>query len=185
VFPEEWVLEDFSVGVSDSFCSELQWRVTMIDYGIWVEWKPVYGTANPVEYYPWLGDALYIGIDVTDKWPQNAPVPGELVWVGAALPPGAPGTGALKVMQSSLSLDKTDSNNLNDTITIGLDVPVFEGYYNVLTDPTPKPSGLNAPTVVILKSDTDRYFPGNDGVTLGVDLKIQVEDIIDNPNPLP
>ncbi len=170
VFPEEWMLNDFSVGVSNSFCKPYQTRVTRIDYSIWVEWKP----DGDGGYYPWLGDALYLGIDVTDKWPEAAG--GELVAVGPTLPPGPPG--AMKVMESSLALNKEmgSSLNLNDRVTLGLDVPVFEGYYNVLTDPTPKPSGLYAPTVVILKSDTDRYFP-KDGVTLGVDLKIQVENI--------
>jgi hypothetical protein len=69
--------------------------------------------------------------------------------------------------------------NLTDaTITqlaIAIDTPVFEGYYNALTDVAIKPSGLDAPTLIILESDTDRYFP--DGVTLGLDLKFQVTDI--------
>jgi len=182
VFPEEWVLNEFIVGVSGSFCDEFQWRVTKIDYAIFAEWKPVYGTANPVEYYPWLGDALYIGIDAVDLRPIAAG--GDLTPVGPTLPSGPPGTSAIFIMQSSLGLDKNvgPALNLNDTITIGLDVPVFEGYYNALTDMLQadgtyllKPSGLSAPTVVILESDTARYFP--DGVTLGVDLKIQVENI--------
>jgi hypothetical protein len=79
-------------------------------------------------------------------------------------------------MDSSLPLNKEQATpNFLDVITIGLDVPVFEGYWNSLTDVDPKPSGLSAPTVVILESDTDRYFP--DGIDLGVDIKIQVTRI--------
>jgi hypothetical protein len=58
---------------------------------------------------------------------------------------------------------------------MGLDVPVFEGYWNALTDVDPKPSGKDMPTVVIEKDDTDRHHPG--GVLLGAELKIQVTKI--------
>jgi hypothetical protein len=170
VFPEEWMIEEFTVGTSNSFCNENQLRVTYIEYSIWVEWKP-----NPAGgYYPWLGDCLYIGIDAVNKWPSTVVNnPGDLVPVGPALPPGPPG--AKWVMDAPKPLHKLAPYNLNDKITIGLDTPVFEGYYNPYTDPEPKPSGLDDPTVVILKTDTDRYFP--DGVTLGVDIKIQITDI--------
>ena len=167
VFPEEWVLDDFIVGVSGSFCAEEQTRVSKIDYSVWVEWKPD-GAGG---YYPWLGDALYIGIHAADLRPIAAG--GDLTPVGPALPPGPPG--AIEVLQSTLALHKYAPFNLVDRITVGLDVPVFEGYWNSLTDVATKPSGLSAPTVVILESDTDRYFP--DGVTLGADIKVQVENI--------
>jgi hypothetical protein len=170
VFPEEWVIEEFIVSTSNSFCADDQLRVTYIEYEIWVEWKP-----NPAGgYYPWLGDCLYIGIDAVNKWPSTVVGnPGDLVPVGPVLPPGPPG--AIKVLAAPLPLHKLAPYNLNDIITIGLDTPVFEGYYNKYTDPIPKPSGLDAPTVIILKTDTDRYFP--EGVTLGVDIKIQITDI--------
>jgi hypothetical protein len=189
VFPEDWMLDNFSVGTSGSFCAPDQWRVTLIDYSIWVEWKPIPEDANPYpdsvvvgtdgnDYYPWLGDALYLGIDAVDLRPIAAG--GDLTPVGPVLPPGP--QGAIKVMDSSTPLNKNPGPvlNLNDTITVGLDVPVFEGYYNMYTDVPVKQSGLSAPTVVILESDTARYFP--DGVDLGVDIKIQVENIY---NPVP
>ena len=169
VFPQEWRLDDFVLGTSTSFCADGQLRVTKFDYSLWVEWKP-----DPAGgYYPWLGDCLYLGIDAINKWPQNAPVPGDLVWVGAARPSGPPG--AIKVMDSTIPISKVTPYNLVDRITVGLDVPVFEGFYNQYTDIFPTPAGLQAPTVVILKTDTDRYIP--DGVTLGVDIKIQIERI--------
>lgn len=164
VFPQEWVLEEFIVGVSNSFCAVNQTRVSQINYSIWVEWKPD-GAGG---FYPWLGDALYLGIDITDKRPQAAG--GELTPVGPALPPGPPG--AIEILQSTLALNKQAPFNFNDIITVGLDVPVFDGYYNVLTDPTPKPSGLDAPTVILTGA---RNVP--DGITLGADIKIQVTDI--------
>ena len=177
VFPEEWFIREFKVEHSTSFCWPTQWRVTKIDYSIYAEWKP-----NPAGgYYPWLGDCLYIGIDVTDKRPQAAG--GELVWVGKNPAPGPPG--AMKVLDCPIPLckEKTAEYNALDFVTIGLDVPVFEGFYNKITDNmanNPKPSGLMDPTVIITPDDLtngygDRYYP--DGVTLGVDIKIQVTNI--------
>jgi len=76
-------------------------------------------------------------------------------------------------MDSSIPIKKSGPDyNLNDTITLGLDVPVFQGYYNELTDVATKPSGLDAPTVILTG---DRNVPT--GITLGMDLKIQVTDI--------
>jgi hypothetical protein len=66
-------------------------------------------------------------------------------------------------------------------VWVGLDVPVFREFYNFETDPKPKPSGLQIPTVIIEPSE-DRYLP--DGVDLGVDLIIQVTDIHNPQVPL-
>lgn len=162
-FPEEWMTRDFTVGMSDSFCNENQWRVTGIEYTIFVEWKP-----DPAGgYYPWLGDAMFIGIDAIDKWPEADG--GDLVWVGAAKPSGPPG--AIPVVSDGLLKIQSGGDRI-DTITVGIDVPVFEGYYNAITDAM---IGMPVPTVVIPISDTARYHP--DGVTLGVDIKIQITNI--------
>jgi hypothetical protein len=84
-------------------------------------------------------------------------------------------------MDAPVPLHKVTPNiNSADLITIGLDAPVFEGYYNPLTDPEPKPSGLNDPTLIIMKNDP-RWNP--DGVDLGVDIKIQVTWIGATPAP--
>jgi hypothetical protein len=61
------------------------------------------------------------------------------------------------------------------TLWVGLDVPVFEGYYNEDTDIASKPSGLSKPTVEIKKSDTARWHP--DGVDLGAEIKVQVTNV--------
>jgi hypothetical protein len=178
VFPQEWILKDFKVGTSGSFCAENQTRVTEINYSIFAEWKVLSDNGTPADtsddtYYPWLGDALYVGVNVlsdADKKPEDAGGKMKLIGDAPATQPGVVGP----VISDNLS--KSDANpNLNDWITLGLDVPVFEGYYNALTDVAIKPSGLTGPTLIISENDTDRYFP--DGVTLGLDLKFQVTDI--------
>ena len=185
VFPEEWMFVNFTLGTSDSFCAPTQNRTGNITYSIFAEWKLLSDNGTPNdpaddEYYPWLGDALYVGIDAQILKPKLAG--GNLTCVG---PPPATQPGAVWVMDCPRPLNKFSPYNLNDTITVGLDVPVFEGYYNELTDMLqedgsylPKPSGLDDPTLVILKTDVDRYFP--DGVDLGLDLKIQVTGIGNN-----
>jgi hypothetical protein len=84
-------------------------------------------------------------------------------------PAAAPPPSAQQILTSGRLTD-CDAHQLY----IAIDVPVFEGFYNPLTDPEPKPSGLNDPTVIIAKDDP-RWNP--DGVDLGVDLKFQVTNI--------
>jgi hypothetical protein len=180
VFPEEWVIKEFKVGVSTSFCDCYQIRVLNIDYDVYVVPK-VLSEGPPVVYYPWLGDALYIGVDAIDKWPTTAthPGPGDLVPVGTGQPP-------VLVISDSLTKPRFghpgDPDDQTDTITVGIDTPVFEGYWNELTDllanPNGKPSGLDQPTVVL---KGDRNVP--DGITLGADIVIQITRIWNHLNP--
>jgi hypothetical protein len=189
VFPEEWLIKDFTISTSESFCDENQWRMTAVNYTVWVEWKSMSDNGTPGDpyddtYYGWLGDALYIGIvdpPYTPAMEKPEAAGGNLVWVGNVTPPGPPG--ALKVWDSPEPIYKSKGafKNETDRIVIGLDVPVFEDYYNPLTDMlqedgtyAKKPSGLDDPTVIIAKDDP-RWDP--EGVDLGVDLKIQVTNI--------
>jgi hypothetical protein len=186
VFPEEWLTKEFVIGHSDSFCDTNQWRVTAVNYSVWVEWKTLSDNGTPGDpsddtYYGWLGDALYIGIvdpPYTPAMEKPEDAGGNLVWVGNVTPPGPPG--ALKVWDSPDPVwkHKNAPDNETDRIVVGLDVPVFRDYWNARTDalvcPDGKPSGLDYPTVIIEKDDP-RWNP--DGVDLGVDLKIQVTNI--------
>jgi hypothetical protein len=183
VFPEEWITANFTVHTSGSFCEDdpPQTRMTHIDYEVWVEWKPIpedmLGTVSPQvpgaegPYYAWLGKALYIGVE-----PGADPLAADLVYVGANLtsPPGAQ-----KVNIPVQTIDK-DTPDLGDLVIVGLDVPVFQGYVNELTDPNPKPSGKNEPSWEIpvpWVGPWGSIANPQDGVDLGIDIKIQVVDI--------
>lgn len=157
VFPQEWLVYLVPVRMSDSFCKEEQLRVDTVDFRFYLEEKPG---------YPWLGDALYLqwgsvttpasAAQMTNTWSTSSPPIDPPIDTGI--------TGNLT--------KPTYGGNL----WVGLDVPVFEGYYNVATDPTPKPSGRNTPTVSINSTDTARYFPDT-GVELAANIKIQIERI--------
>lgn len=126
--------------------------------------------------YPWLGDCLYLGKNVTVKYPVGAVGGGELTHVGFAYPPTTN-----PILTGVVSKDDT-VGLLVDVITVGIDVPVFEDYYNADTDVAVKPSHLTAPTVTILKGDP-RYPTAdiNDGATLWAEIKVQVTGIDRDP----
>lgn len=188
VFPEEWLTREFKVKHSVSFCELGQTRVDAIDYDIWVTRKPAEGSPPypyPVEnilgvdYYYWLGDALYIGIFDTDPvdsakmYPLSAPgqPSGELVHVTTATAP---------ILSDTITKETTwgyAPDDWYDVIVVGLDVPVFDGYWNDLTDVPIKPSGLDGPTVVLTGERNVQ------GIILGADIVIQVTSIYAWPAP--
>jgi hypothetical protein len=172
VFPEEWLIKKLFIQTSESFC-ELgptgQYRVGKIYYSIYAGWKPKTfdpTSGEPTSWYPWLGKALYV--DIGDQ--GDNPLPGDMTYVGANQT-AAPGV--QWVMDCPMPLNKFTSSdpatpkNMEDYIILGLDVPVFEGYYNQFTDP-------KTPSYEILKTDPE-WNP--DGVDLGIDIIIQVTHI--------
>jgi hypothetical protein len=171
VFPEEWKLRLNAIRTSTSFCA--QERMNGINFTVWVEKKLLSDNGTPDDpsddtYYPWLGDALYLKIGGNGPTYQA----NQMHRVGNGTPPINTGlTGAV----GHGWVPGYEGLPIGRNLWIGLDVPVFEGYYNPATDVKPKPSGLNEPTVVINVTDEERYFP--DGVTLGADIKIQVTAI--------
>jgi len=189
VFPEEWLIKHIKVRHSDSFCEEEQTHVDAINYQVWVVRKLVPQDPRPdlypdpvdnisgVDYYYWLGDALYMGIfDMIEpvdilpakKYPLAAG--GELIHVTNLTAP-AP-TAPVLVLSDNVTKPGLGAPDLHfDTIVVGLDVPVFDGYYNPTTDPEPKPSGLNDPTVTLTGERNVQ------GIVLGADIVIQVTDI--------
>jgi hypothetical protein len=210
MFPEEFFLTTFQVRTSESFCASSQTRMLDIDYEVWAEWKVLddNGTPDPGDdtYYPWLGEAAWLAylpwgtvlddLDISGDFncttqgfdPPDGTVnladdtfPDRTVWfhVGSA-PDGPPGA---KPVMGSLGLHKPAAGGIRgDRIALAIDSPVFEEYYNALTDVCPKPNGLDKPTWVIA-SDDPRHVPG--GIEMGLDLKIQVVRIYNDGLPPP
>lgn len=173
VFPEEWFTRNVFVGLSTSFCADTQTRAKRVYFKVYAAWKPD-GAGG---YYPWLGDALYLGFFADQVPPANL-LADNLTNVGPA-PAGPPGfkpvLGGTQFVVNKFPLPPDVSY-----LVIGLDVPVFETYWNEDTDVATKPSGLSGPSYVIPKklpdgSDNPAWAPS--GVDLGVDIIIQVTNI--------
>jgi hypothetical protein len=200
VFPEEWLTVTFKVKHSTSFCYLEQDRVDGITYAIYVARKPVPSNADPYPdpvdnisgkiYYPWLGDALYIGIfnedvpsvDPAKKYPKNNPTYPQGALVRVTTDPDPCGLKVGPVLTANISKETGwgyAPNDWYDWVVVGLDVPVFDGSYNELTDPDPKPSGFNDPSVILTGERNVQ------GIILGADIKIQVIDIFTWPEPSP
>jgi hypothetical protein len=188
VFPEEWISVHRNVELSDSAVSELEDDLVAVNVSFYAEWKECTGEtgyyydndtdtwdAGTANYCNWMGDFLYVG------WNVNGQAP-SMTLVG---PAQGPPPFAQKILTDGRLTD--DSTN---QLHIAIDVPVFEGFYNPLTDMLqedgtylPKPSGLDDPTYIVPDGSrmyTDMaehpaYDP--DGMNFGVDLKIQVTGI--------
>jgi hypothetical protein len=174
VFPEEWMTRNVKITTSNSFCADDQVRVGTIKFKVFAAWKPLPDGSG---YYPWLGDAVYLGF-FKDQVPPAGLLADDLVNVGPA-PAGPPGVkpvlNGLEFMVEKFPLPPDVSY-----LVVGLDVPVFEGYWNKHTDVPVKPSGKDGPSYVIPKylddgSPNPAWNP--DGVDLGLDIVIQVTDI--------
>jgi len=179
VFPEEWLSKHFRVERSTSFIA--QSRVDSVDFEVWAESKAIPQT-SPVEYYPWLGDAVYVKVN------------GSEGYVGAA-PAGTPPV-ATPVKDYSGATAVPMIGTINGTSTqlqvyVWLDVPVFFDYYNSLTDVPDKPRDVWADiqlagymgspaTPASVMGIPSMILPtglGPSAYAMGVDLKIQVVDI--------
>jgi hypothetical protein len=174
VFPEEWLVKKRLVMLSESAIGELGdalGDLDSVEITLYVEWKPCPdmpfawwdGDAwqEGVGYYNWMGYFTYLDFD------ENGQAP-DMNLVGDP-PAGDPGTAAKQVAGPFVL-----ANDAEHFVYIGIDVPVFEGYWNSLTDVDPKPSGLSAPTYVV-PADMPGFNPR--GMDFGLDLKIQVTDI--------
>ena len=212
VFPQEWHKAHVEVGLSGSALDELAAEnLASVNCTLFAEWKAVpldaagapilalaaYHEINTTKYYPWLGEALWVGVgdydypsdllglpDVADDATELAAYLaahgigqiGDLSWVGPA-----PAAGEMAIDTGYIFTIDSAATYL---VGVGLDAPVFEGFYNPDTDPVPKPSKRNAPSLIIQDGvdDPERYFPtgenaNEDPAMLGLDLKFQVTEI--------
>ena len=182
VFPEEWLSDKFLVSLSDSAMAEIAAdRLLSVDFEIFAEWKLWDPNADPLPpapipavmdgndtYYQWMGYFTYVAIEPAQVTAN------DMILIGPPdnpSPPGAQATGLTGHLNDASSL----------MVYVAIDTPVFEGYYNALTDMLqadgtykPKPSGLDDPTWIVPAN-----FPDfdQDGMDFGLDIKVQVTNI--------
>jgi hypothetical protein len=180
VFPQEWEKAHSTIELSSSAQGVLgtqSGNLSYVKYRIYVEWKKIdpddwadvtyYKVDGSDRYYLWLGEWVWIGLNHVQPPVYAAE---NYTWVGAA-PGSFPGA---KPIGTEQTLDDT---NLSDTFSVLICVPVFEDYWNALTDAGLKPAWWPSEYDEIPKDDPapSRYHPT--GVDLGLDVKVQVVEI--------
>lgn len=175
VFPEEQIEKDITIGLSSSFMNDSQTHFSAVNYELAWELKPA-GTDNPqppylTSYYQPINPYL----TVTEA-------PPFLTYNGTnAVTP--PGVGAAEIFATG-QLWKTIPVNSHPqqcvaSIHLALNVPVFAGYYNSITDPL-TPSGILAVGQFVTNSETlcDGTPVQVPSADMGIDLKIQVTGFV-------
>jgi hypothetical protein len=180
-FPQERVESDLRFGLSESF--QEQSRVSQVDYKLCWELKPAptdnetgnITICNPYMnmYYQPLNPYLTMSVDsdgdsITGNT-TDVPAPGEAVCWGQGTLfsiPGSPGQG-----------------DLCDFVHLSYSVPVFEGYYNEITD-VPPPGWvygmIDADNYCLVEETVCNFTTLVPHADLGIDLKIQVTSIVDH-----
>jgi hypothetical protein len=176
VFPQDSPEIDLKYGLSNSFMSDNQVRISSLDYALFWELKPV-GDHDPEPLYldkyfqplnPFMDVEFYSG-EATDIIDLNEvhTVPAEGTAVQFA-------TGKL-----GKSIPAEQGDDCYDKLHFTFYVPVFEGYYNALTDPKVDYPYMLMEGEFVTVNETmcggewDAEVPHAD---LGINLKIQVMD---------
>lgn len=166
VFPKEWHTATTTVGLSTSFTG--QSRVSSVAYTVCAAPKPsTYPNPTTGFSFLWMGGASFLQVEGDPAW----------YWIGdtrTITPPAAgfvcPGAGG--TLHTSI--------NTSDVITIGLDVPTFQGETSPTTPNLPRPdNAICVPEPAVDVSCVDIPVPPGDplGIDLGTDLIIQVTAI--------
>jgi hypothetical protein len=177
-FPEEWLTGNILIEASDSF--KAQERVTKIDYKVCATPKtdnvPECPTCTPPipagHPYVWAGGFTFLSSDGGTSW----------TWVGPTADENPPAGTPPIVCPTGFT--GTVDKNAGGTLMVGMDMPVFSGYYIPETDVTDK----DRPPAADLCPDKDGDGSVTDdpcvissgtptGEDFGLDLIIQVTAI--------
>ncbi len=181
-FPQEWKIYDRVIALSESAWDEMRGQtltaeigdLESVTYEIFGEYKiktPGETPPGPI-FYRWLGEWLWVGIDAAD--PSGSSMTG---WTQVGSQPdsgfsnnGTAGIPDPMAVGTGLTGTFTKPNHQPQTLRVMLLTPAFHGYYNVDTDV--KPEWWPLEDWPLLPQDL------HDGVDLGLDLKVQVTDIV-------
>lgn len=194
VFPEEWLFTKRTIALSDSFLR--QGRVVDVVYEVWAECKPK--PTGSTGFFLWIGPALWLDKNDGDYKQLSDLAAGPICTASTILDtgfggtlihdaapfPDTPGTGGRGASGEELLASEFDR------LSISIDVPVFEGFYNEWTDVCDKPrfnfggddgvqdAGDTTPTLATGQTD-----PRHPTRTDGSGFKCQIPSlIIDGPD---
>ena len=165
-FPQEQRQEDLTWGLSESFLDDTQDRVSSLTYDLYWELKTLEeGAAPPYldDYYVPLNPFLHVYFLSPD---------GDTIDDAAALT--VPGVGTpVKFGTGYLAkADVTDDDC--DTLHFTFYVPVFEGYFNDLTNDPYDYMLMEGEFITEVERICDTFDVDVPHADLGIDLKIQV-----------
>ena len=178
VFPQEIMESDLMFGLSESFLA--QDRVSQVNYKLCWELKPIPDDVEVCSSY--MDDGVYytplnpylivsLGVDGNDSVTGDpTAIPGEgqaVCW----------GEGTLYNIP-----DLPAEGDICDFVHIAFHVPVFEGYYNAITDDGVVPEWnygmIMEEDYCLVPEDVCGFTQDVPHADLGIDLKIQVTDIV-------
>lgn len=192
MFPQEWNKIKREVGLSTSAGEELgeaAGELASVSFKIFAEWKvdADNGTEfnhlpnvmiDGIDHYAWMGEWVWVAQDANQTETNPMATPSEWTNVGAA----PDYTTTPPTMFKPVSAPMTLSDNGTHMVDILFLAPCFEGYYNAATD------NKSAWFQTIIDDGKwplvpDPFYSQADpenGVDMGLDLKIQVTDIVRN-----
>ena len=182
MFPEEWNKIKKEVRLSDSAQDELgeaSGNLSEVQYKIFAEWKVDTDNGTPanhipdvmidgIDHYAWIGEWLWVAQNAQQN--QTCPMLDASEWTNVG--PAPVGDDYAKLVGGPYSLTD-DAVSYVDILFLA---PCFAGYYNAETDN--KPDWWPLDTWPRIAADDARHL--ENGVDLGLDLKIQVTNIIRN-----
>jgi hypothetical protein len=191
-FPEEIRIAEANITLSESANASLgdgqvSGNLSSVTYKVFAEYKTLVA-GDPPEFYKWMGPWLWVGDEnATDPLPETDNLTG-IGWVRVGAQPDTgfdyatengvvwPSPMAKEILGFEATLDAT---NRADMLRVMLLTPAFHNDYNQYTDELVKPDWW-------LELIEGGLWPrlsgdGQEGVDLGVDLKIQVTNIARNP----
>lgn len=201
VFPEEWLQAHRNIALSSSFLAQpdtsseegVQPRKNSVSYTVYGECKEktpaIPGEpGTPATYYLWMGPMLWIDRD-GGNYKQLPDLANPVCTEGQVIATGFTGTLTHSGVLYNPASPRQLVDSEQDLLSLSIDVPVFEGYYNEWTDVCDKlrpnfggadgiQSGSETPTLAASQTD-----PRHATRTDGAGFKCQVPSmIIDGPD---
>lgn len=189
MFPQEWNKIKREVKLSTSAGEELgqaAGELNSVSFKIFAEWKvdTDNGTElnhlpnvmiNDIDHYAWMGEWVWVAQDATQTETNPMATPSE--WTNVGVAPISP---AMFKPVSTTAM--TLSDNSSHFVDILFLAPCFEGYYNAATDNKSAwfQAIIDAGKWPLVPDPFYGQADPENGVDMGLDLKIQVTDIVRN-----
>jgi len=173
-FPQEQREDDLLFGLSNSFMDVNQTRVSSVTYELYWELKPA-GDHDPEPlymdaYFQPLNPFLYVYFPAPDGDTIDTTAAKTVPTVGQAVKFGE------GILSKTIDPRVPENDDCMDGLHFTFYVPVFEGYYNEITDPKAPYAYMLMKDQFVTVNETicDTFEAAVPHADLGINLKIQV-----------